>query len=182
MSCCLPCLVWHDLSLAHLDRVSLLWKHLFPIRWYSYVHWCSYKLGYVDSSVNGCVASTTRLTLTHILRIYPTLSSLTVEYDCSTTLYFGTLRGEIFANLTKLTYLVMGDNSYNMASVPSEIVNLPNLEYLYMHNCDLQGNLDFVSDFNKIQEFWIDKNLGISGTIPTTIGQLSDSLGTFLSV
>lgn len=101
----------------------------------------------------------------------------TVEYDCSTTLYFGELKGEIFANLQKLTYLVMGDNSYNMATVPTEIITLPELQYLYLHNCDLQGNLGFVKDFNKIQEFWIDKNAGINGAIPTEIGQLGDTLG-----
>ena len=71
----------------------------------------------------------------------------------------------------------MGDNSYNMATVPTQIVNLPKLQYLYMHNCDLSGTLDFVPNFAVMQEFWIDKNAGIIGSIPSEIGQLSNSLG-----
>lgn len=109
--------------------------------------------------------------------MYISLTLLLVEYDCSTTLYFGDLRGDIFQNLQKLTYLVMGDNSYNMATVPLEIITLPELQYLYLHNCDLQGNLMFMSEFHKIQEFWIDKNEAIKGVIPSEIGQLSDTLG-----
>jgi len=109
------------------------------------------------------------------LTLYPP----SVEYDCSTTLYFGDLRGAIFSKLQKLTYLVLGDNSYNMNTVPTEIITLPQLQYLYLHNCDLQGNLSFMKNFTKMQEFWIDKNLGIKGSIPTEIGKLSNSLGTY---
>jgi Leucine-rich repeat (LRR) protein len=96
-----------------------------------------------------------------------------VEYDCSAVLYFGELREEIFTNLTQLQYLAMGDNSYNMATIPSQIIDLPNLQYLYLHNCDVQGNLEFLPTMNNMQEFWIDKNEGIIGTIPSDIGQMN---------
>jgi hypothetical protein len=102
-----------------------------------------------------------------------------VEYDCSSTLYFGELRGEIFTNLTLLEYLAIGDNSYN-TTIPTEIADLPNLQYLYLHRCDLHGDLEFLPTMKSLQEFWIDKNERIEGTIPTDIGQLS-GLGEYMS-
>jgi hypothetical protein len=74
----------------------------------------------------------------------------------------------------------MGDNSYDLATIPSEIINLPILQYLYLQNCDLQGDLDFLPNMTDLQEFWIDKNEGIRGTIPTDIGQLN-GLGEYMS-
>lgn len=113
--------------------------------------------------------------------IPPYIGALTnlVEFDCSRTLNFGELRGEIFSNLTKLSYLAMGDNSYDMVTIPTQIWNLPELEYLYMHHTDIQGNLMLLPTMPKIREFWIDKNPGIIGTIPTEIGQVA-SLGELL--
>lgn len=99
-----------------------------------------------------------------------------IEFDCSRSLNFGTLRGSIFKNLTKLSYLAMGDNSYDMGTIPTQIWKLPELQYLYMHHTDIQGNLTLLPTMPKIREFWIDKNPGIIGRIPSEIGQV-DSLG-----
>ena len=94
-----------------------------------------------------------------------------VEFDCSYTLYFGPLRGEVFENLNKLEYLYIGGNSFN-SSIPSEITNLPNLVFFYAEYSDIIGNLDFMIGMPKIFELWMDKNPGLTGQIPTQIGEL----------
>lgn len=60
---------------------------------------------------------------------------------------------------------------------PTEIINLPQLKYLNLFNCDLQGNLAFMKSFTKVQELWIDKSPGVNGAAPSEIGHLSNTLG-----
>lgn len=91
----------------------------------------------------------------------------TVEYDCSHTLYYGPLEDASFAGLNSLEYLAMGYNSYESA-LPSALVNLPSLEFLYVQDSDLTGSLDFVSDMDLLFEFWFDFNQ-ITGTIPSDV-------------
>jgi hypothetical protein len=91
-----------------------------------------------------------------------------VEYDCSYTLYFGNLNGRVFSQLSNLNYLVIDGNSFN-SSLPQELLDLPQLEYLYAGNSFVEGNLDFVSQMPKIYELWIDQNPGIQGSIPATL-------------
>lgn len=92
------------------------------------------------------------------------------ELDFSYTLYFGHLDGAAFENLSDLKYLVMDGNAYN-SSLPTQIVNLPELEYLYAGFSFVEGDLSFVPQMPKIFELWIDDNPGLSGSIPATIGQ-----------
>lgn len=94
------------------------------------------------------------------------------EMDISYTLYFGELDGAAFENLSNLKYLVMDGNAYN-SSLPTQIVNLPQLEYLYVGFSFLEGDLSFLPQMPTIFELWIDDNPGLTGTIPTTIGQAS---------
>lgn len=94
-----------------------------------------------------------------------------IELDCSYTLYFGELKGETFKDLVNLNYLVMGGNAYN-SSVPKELAELPDLEYLYIDNSFLEGDLSFVTSMPKIFELWVDVNPGLTGTIPENIGDV----------
>jgi Leucine-rich repeat (LRR) protein len=87
------------------------------------------------------------------------------EYDMSYSLYFGKLEGDMWTNLTNLNYLVMDGNAYN-STLPQELVELPNLEYLYAGFSFLEGDLSFVPQMPKIFELWIDDNPGLSGPIP----------------
>ena len=90
------------------------------------------------------------------------------EYDFSYTLYFGELKGETWAGLTDLNYLVMDGNAYN-SSLPTELTQLPNLQYLYSGFAFLEGNLDFVPTMPAIFELWVDDNPGLAGTIPKNL-------------
>jgi len=105
--------------------------------------------------------------------IPPQISNLVnlIEYDCSYTLYYGALRDEPFVGLNKLNYLKLSGNLYD-SSIPSALVNLPNLEWLYAADTSLTGTMDFVLDMPLIFELWFDYN-EITGTIPTAIGLVS---------
>lgn len=93
--------------------------------------------------------------------------------DMSEALFVGDLDGSIFSPLTQLLYLELGGNLFN-TTLPQEISSLPNLEALYVYDNGLQGDLSFVSDMSKIVELWMDENVDLTGTIPTTIGLLTN--------
>lgn len=90
------------------------------------------------------------------------------EYDMSYTLYFGELTGDMWTNLVNLNYLVMDGNAYN-STIPQQLMDLPDLEYLYAGFSFLEGNLDFLPNMPKIFELWMDDNPGLSGPIPSTL-------------
>jgi Leucine-rich repeat (LRR) protein len=73
--------------------------------------------------------------------------------------------------MKELLYLEMGGNSYNSA-VPAGIASLPELEALYLDDCDLEGDLSFILDLeaSSIYEIWLDGNPALGGRIPTEIG------------
>jgi hypothetical protein len=95
-----------------------------------------------------------------------------IELDFSYTLYLGKLDGAVFEKLSNLKYLMMDGNAYN-SSLPTQLTSLPQLQYLYAGFSFLIGNLEFLPEMPAILELWIDDNPDLSGTIPTTIGQVS---------
>jgi len=94
--------------------------------------------------------------------------------DISYCLFFGELDGAIFKDMQKLRYLEMGGNDYN-SPMPSEIVDLPILEHLYIDNTHLTGDLNWLSHCHSknLFEVWVDKNPGVVGTIPWLIGEIT---------
>ncbi|CAB9503813.1 Receptor-like kinase [Seminavis robusta] len=94
------------------------------------------------------------------------------EYDCSYVLYDGPLDGSTFVNLTNLEYMDLSGNRYN-SGIPSQLASLPQLQFLYGVHADLTGSLDFVLDMPAIIELWVDNNPIMTGTIPSSIEQVS---------
>ena len=92
------------------------------------------------------------------------------EYDCAYTLYFGELRGEVFKDLVNLNYLVLDGNVY-LSPLPPELIILPDLEFLYVVNSFLEGDLGFIKDMPKIFELWVDDNQSLGGSLPVSIGE-----------
>jgi len=92
-----------------------------------------------------------------------------VEYDCSYTLYYGPLQGQVFSKLSNLEYLSIGGNMYN-SGLPSELVQLPKLQFLYSEFTDLTGDLSFVGSMPAVIELWVDKNPLLQGGLPSEIG------------
>ena len=93
------------------------------------------------------------------------------EFDCSYTLIDGGLTNANFAGLNKLNWALMDGNAYN-SSVPTVLGTLPELEYLYLSDSFISGDLSYMQGMPKIIENWIDVNPGLGGTIPTFIGAL----------
>ena len=89
---------------------------------------------------------------------------------------FGPMRApEIFSKLRSLVQLEMGGLSFDQP-IPTEISNLPNLTSFYCDNSGINGTLDFILDMPSIFEIWMDRNPGITGTIPNAIGGKSTIL------
>jgi Leucine-rich repeat (LRR) protein len=87
----------------------------------------------------------------------------------------GPIRHEAFVDLHHLYYLDLGGNVYT-STLPDSIVNLPNLEYLYLDNvvfgAGAKQSLVFLTKMPQIFECWLD-HTELNGGIPTLIGQLS---------
>jgi hypothetical protein len=92
--------------------------------------------------------------------------------DMSYTLFFGALDGTIFLPLSSLNYVEMGGNSYN-SSLPTELASLPELEFLYMEQSNLSGDLSFMKYLTKMVELWTDFNPDLIGSIPSEIGTVT---------
>jgi len=132
--------------------------------------------------------------------IPPELSFLSnlVELDISFTSWFGPLNSNPWSKLTNLEYLAMNGNVFN-TTLPEELIQLPKLQYLYMVDSFLKGDLEWVSRMRAIRELWIDNNplsaqipeslsrastlasfsagsCGLTGSIPASLGNLADSM------
>lgn len=94
------------------------------------------------------------------------------EFDCSFTLIDGGLVNENFAGLNQLNWALLDGNAYN-SSVPSVFGSLPELEFLFISDAFISGDLSYMRGMPKMIEHWIDVNPGLGGTIPTFVGAVS---------
>ena len=102
-----------------------------------------------------------------------------VYLDVRFALFWGPLQDNaavIWPNLSKLTYLDISQNG-EMGTIPTQIANLPALEYFYAQRSQIQGDIAFIETMPVIFEFWMDENESLGGTIPTEIGTRA-TLGT----
>jgi len=94
------------------------------------------------------------------------------ELDCSFSLIEGGLVDENFDGLNRLNWMLMDGNAYN-SSVPSALGRLPNLEFLYIADAFVSGDLSYMEGMPSIVEHWVDINPELGGSIPTFVGLLS---------
>ena len=93
------------------------------------------------------------------------------DLDVSYCLYFGALQSSVFTNLDKCTYLDISGNSYQ-STAPTTIGSMSSLMYFYAIDADLKGSLSFITSSTSLRELWIDDNPQITGSIPTTMGNI----------
>ena len=102
----------------------------------------------------------------------PTLPSGITDVDLSFGLWDGRFEDEIFDNADTLEFAVFGGSAFN-TTVPTALGTLPNLEFLYISDCFLSGDLSYMEPMPKIREHWIDVNPGFGGPIFEFIGNIS---------
>ena len=85
---------------------------------------------------------------------------------------FGGLTDANFAGLNQLNFLNIEGNNFN-TSIPSVFGQLPNLQFFYIGDSFITGDLSYMEGMPAIREHWNDINTGFIGTIPSFIGDLS---------
>ena len=99
------------------------------------------------------------------------------ELDMSFTLISGGLTDANFENLDRLNWVLLDGNAYN-SSVPSVFGRLQNLQFLYISDAFVSGDLSYMNGMSEIIEHWIDVNPGLGGPVPNFIGDI-DTLQSF---
>jgi hypothetical protein len=108
--------------------------------------------------------------------LFPPLPVGVLEADFGYTLiHKGFDDPAVFADCQLLEYLNLGGNALN-TTLPTTLTALPQLQYLYVHDCMLQGNLDYLTSMPAILEHWIDGNPQFTGGIPEGINATSATL------
>ena len=102
----------------------------------------------------------------------PRLPDFIVNFDISFAFYTGGLTDANFAGLEDLVFLDLDGNAFN-SSIPDAIGALPNLEFLYLSDSFLTGDLSWMEGMSSVREIWIDTNPGITGPLFDFIGDIT---------
>lgn len=94
------------------------------------------------------------------------------EFDCSFSFISGGLTNANFQGLNNLVFANFDGNAYS-APVPSAFTSMPNLQFLYVVDGFISGDLSYMVGMPAIREHWADSNPNLGGQIPAGIGSLS---------
>lgn len=84
----------------------------------------------------------------------------------------GTFPWTSLQNMTNLTVLSLGDNSFDRSIFPEEVTGLKELTWLYLSNCSIEGNISHgIGSLTKLENLELADNY-ISGEIPSEISNL----------
>jgi Leucine-rich repeat (LRR) protein len=95
-----------------------------------------------------------------------------VNFDVSFAFYTGGLNDANFEGLNNLNFIDLDGNAFN-STVPSVFGRLPNLQFLYLSDAFLSGDLSYMNGMQAMREHWIDTNPGLGGSIPAFVGDVS---------
>ncbi|KAK4274221.1 hypothetical protein QN277_017481 [Acacia crassicarpa] len=86
--------------------------------------------------------------------------------------FSGTFPWKSLLNMTRLVQLSVGDNPFHITPFPTELVNLKSLQWLYLTNCSLGGEIPAgIGNLTQLVNLEFSDNF-ISGEIPAEIGNL----------
>ena len=100
-----------------------------------------------------------------------------IELDASYTNIIGGLEDSTFNPAPDLNYVFLSGATFD-TTVPPIFGQLTNLEFLYLSESFITGDLSYMEGMPTIFEHWNDLNLELSGPIYSFIGDLS-TLGSF---
>jgi hypothetical protein len=95
-----------------------------------------------------------------------------VNFDVSFSFFTGGLTDANFEGLNQLNFLDLDGNAFN-STVPLAIGRLPNLQYLYLSDAFISGDLSYMNGMSSMLEHWADTNPGLSGPVFDFIGSIS---------
>mmetsp|Transcript_8962 Transcript_8962/g.14379 ORF Transcript_8962/g.14379 Transcript_8962/m.14379 type:complete len:567 (+) Transcript_8962:125-1825(+) len=102
----------------------------------------------------------------------PRLPDNLVNFDISFAFYTGGLVDANFEGLSLINFIDLDGNAFN-STVPSALGRLPNLEFLYISDAFISGDLSYMEGMPAMREHWIDTNPGLSGQLFDFIGSVS---------
>jgi len=102
----------------------------------------------------------------------PRLPDSIVNFDISFAFFTGGLTDANFEGLDKIKFIDLDGNAFN-STIPSVFGRLPSLEFLYLSDSFVSGDLSYMEGMPSIREHWMDSNPGITGPIFDFIGDLS---------
>ncbi|KAL0368892.1 UNVERIFIED_CONTAM: Receptor-like protein kinase [Sesamum calycinum] len=147
-------------QLKSLEKLSLGFNNLY---------------GRVTQDLNDCV-SLTYLDLGNNVfsGSFPEVSSLSglVSLHANNSGFSGTFPWNSLKNMTNLQVLSLGDNPFDRTPFPSVILNLTKLNWLYMSNCSIEGEIpEEIGNLGELIELELSQNY-ITGEIPRGITKL----------
>ena len=102
----------------------------------------------------------------------PLLPENLINFNIKNAFYTGGLTDDSFFLSSQLNYLNLDGNMFN-TSIPSILSQLPDLEYVYMSDSFLIGDLSPLEGSPAIKEFWADANYGLTGPLYSWLGSLT---------
>jgi len=102
----------------------------------------------------------------------PLLPENLVNFNIANAFYTGGFNDDSFSFSSQLNFLNVDGNIFN-TSIPSILSELPNLEFLYMSDNYLVGDLSPLEGLPAIRELWIDANPGLIGPLFSWIGSMT---------
>ncbi|GFP94506.1 receptor-like protein kinase haiku2 [Phtheirospermum japonicum] len=107
--------------------------------------------------------------------LFPDISSMNelVYLYANRSGFSGTFPWSSLGNMKNLQVLSLGDNSFDRSPFPREIVNLTNLNWLYLSNCSIDGEIpEEIGNLAELINLELSMNY-ISGAIPKGITKLN---------
>lgn len=95
-----------------------------------------------------------------------------MNFDISFAFFTGGLIDANFEGINTLNFLDFDGNAFN-STAPTVFGRLPNLQFLYLSDAFISGDLSYMEGMSAIREHWVDTNPGLSGQLFDFIGEVS---------
>jgi len=137
-----------------------------------HIHTHTHTYTYTYTNTNTHSSATIIVEETGFTGDIPLLPENLVNFNIKNAFYTGGFTNENFALVTQLNYLNLDGNILN-STIPTVLVELPDLEYLYVSDNFMFGDLSPLEGLPAIIELWADGNPGIGGPLYSWLGSMT---------